>query len=190
MKTCVAIALCLGLAGQAAAQGAGWAKPDAADPKPEPEAKAAAPAAPSGAGSWGAAPAETAEGHGFTPEEQVATGRFLTALEVKPILAATEANWVAVRAFNGQDLLYFTHLLAWRCGLFEIRYAVNGGAEQVFPAEPCYVDTNAPNAIKAETVLPYLTFPLGSVAEVEISLLYDDGTTGSARFARSSILMP
>ena len=198
MKHVFTCAAAIWIAGAAAAQqaGSGWAAP-------------AAPAAPAGteapgsggaaggsgttetgaAGGWGAAPADTA-GAGFEPEEQVATGRFLTALEVRPILSATRASWVAVREFDGQDLLYFTQILSWRCGLHEIRFAVNGGAEEVFPAEPCYVDTNAPNAIRAEDVLPYLTYPPGSVAQVDVRLIYDDGTEATATFERRSILMP
>lgn len=138
-------------------------------------------------GGWSATP-EAGTMPGFEPEKQVATGKFLTALEVKPILAATVGNWVALRDYGGQDLLYFTHLLAWRCGLFEIRYAVNGGPEQVFEAEPCYIDTNAPAAIKTDR--PYLTFPPGSVQEVAVHLIYDDATDETQRFPRKAILMP
>lgn len=130
------------------------------------------------------------EPSGFAPEDQTPSGKFTTAGEVKPILSATLANWIGVREYDGQDLIYFTHLLAWRCGLHEIRFAVNDGPEQVFPAEPCYSDTGAPNAIKADTVLPYATAPLKSTESVTVSLLFDDMTTRTERFTRSDVLMP
>jgi hypothetical protein len=167
------------------------------------EAKAAAKAqAKAGAaGSWSTSPeaaeeataeatAEAPATPAFEAEEQVATGKFLTALEVKPILGATRGNWIAVREYEGQDLLYFTHLLAWRCGLHQIRYTVNGGPEEVLEMEPCYVDTNAPGALKADQILPYLTYPLQSVETVEVHLVYDDNSEETASFARKEVLMP
>jgi hypothetical protein len=142
---------------------------------------------PNPAGSFGAAPAAT---QGYAAEDQTPAGRFTTAAEVKQILTATRPNWIALRDYGGQDLLYFTQLLSWRCGLHEIRYAINGGAPQVFPAEPCYSDTASPNAIRAEAQQPYLALEAGSVETVEIELLYDDLTTDSASFDRAAILMP
>ncbi len=116
--------------------------------------------------------------------------QFTTAAEVRPILEATTASWVALREYDGKDLLYFTHLLAWRCGLEQVRYAVNGGAMTGFELEPCYVDEAQPNAIKAEGNLPFLSFDLKGVKSVEVELTYDDGETATARYAREEILMP
>lgn len=129
---------------------------------------------------------------GRVPEDQTPTGQFTTAAEVKPILSMTQANWVAVRDFNGQDLLYFTHLLAWRCGLWDVHYGLNGApADQPVALEPCHVDTAQPNAlVEVETYLPYLAFPPGSIETVTVTLTYDDGTSETASFDRKSVLLP
>lgn len=112
---------------------------------------------------------------------------FTTAAEVRPILDATKGNWVAVREYDGKDLLYFTHLLAWRCGLDGIYFSLNGGAEQKFDAEPCYEGENPPNAIKATDRLPFLNFELKSVNTVAMRLVYDDGSEDTASFERAAI---
>ena len=115
---------------------------------------------------------------------------FTTAAEVKPILVATKANWIAVREYEGQDLLYFTHIEAWRCGLSEVNYMVNQGTPQAWQMEPCYEDTAQPNAIKAEGRLPFIALPLGATAEVIVSLVFDDGSIETEKFERAAILMP
>ena len=72
------------------------------------------------------------------PEAQVPTGQYTTAAEVRPILGMTKQSWAAVRLYEGQDLVYFTHLLSWRCGLWSIRWGVNGApATNEVPLEPC-----------------------------------------------------
>lgn len=126
------------------------------------------------------------------PEPQVPTGKYTTALEVKPILGMTKGNWVAVRNFNGQDLLYFTHLLAWRCGLWDVRYGINGApADQIVALEPCHDDMATPNAlIEIEQFLPYVTLPADSVETVYVELTFDDGTTDFAQFSRNEIQIP
>jgi hypothetical protein len=126
------------------------------------------------------------------PEPQVPTGKFTTAVEVKPILSMTKSNWAAVRAYEGQDLLYFSHLLAWRCGLWDIRYGVNGApADTLVSMEPCNVDTAQPNGLTdVINYSPYVTLPLNSVETVFIELTYDDGTTDFAQFSRTEILIP
>ena len=123
-------------------------------------------------------------------EEQVPTGKFTTAVEVKPILDATRANWIALREFEGQDLLYVTHLFSWRCGLLQMRFAVNGGDLQIWDLPPCLSGTAAPNAIQTEDGLPFRAFELGSVNSVEIEITYDDLSTDSVTFQRSEVLIP
>ena len=118
---------------------------------------------------------------------------FTTAAEVKPILTATQASWIAVRPYDGHDLLYFTNALAWRCALTEIRYGLNGApADTVLPMEPCYEGEAAPNALKMIATDPpiYLTLPLDQVQSVAVVLLFDDGSELAAEYARAAILMP
>lgn len=117
--------------------------------------------------------------------------QFTTAAEVRPILEMTTANWVAVREWDGQDLVYFTHLLAWRCGLTAVRFSVNSTkSDHVWPMEPCYEGTASPNAIKAEQFLPYVALPLRSVDQIAVVLEMDDGTFLKASFERAQVLIP
>ena len=116
---------------------------------------------------------------------------FTTAAEVKPILAATRASWVAVREFDGNDLVYFTHLESWRCGLSQIRFSVNSAAAAtIWETEPCYEDAAQPNALKLEEHLPYIVLPLGMVQTLSVVVVYDDGSEERAEFTRQQVLMP
>lgn len=123
-------------------------------------------------------------------EEQVASGKFTTAMEVKPILNATRGNWIAVREYDGQDLIYVTHLWSWRCGLVELRIGLNGATPEIWDLPECHSDQPVPNIMADDDGLPYRVFPLGSVNEVEVELTYDDLTTDSARFDRQGVLIP
>ena len=123
-------------------------------------------------------------------EPQVATGQFTTALEVRPILGATQGNWVAVREFNGQDLVYVTHLWAWRCGLVKIEFSVNGAPLEDWPMPACHLGTAAPNAVTPDEGLPYQAFALGSVGEVSVRITYDDLGIEEASWQRAQVLMP
>ncbi len=126
------------------------------------------------------------------PEPQTPTGKFTTALEVKPILGMTKGNWAAVRLYEDQDLVYFTHLMAWRCGLWDIRYGINGApAEQVMAMEPCNEEYQQPNVmVDIETYPPYLIFPANSVETIYVEITFDDGTSDFAQFNRGDILIP
>lgn len=118
-------------------------------------------------------------------EPQEATGRFTTAIEVKPILAATQSNWVHVRDFSGQDLLYVTHLWSWRCGLAQIRLSVNGGPPEIWPLPACHLDESFPNMIKEEDGLPYRGYPSGAIRQVTVEITYDDLSAETLTFGRN-----
>jgi hypothetical protein len=138
----------------------------------------------------GQKPAPEPQPSPYTAEQQVATGRFLTALEVKPILSATRANWIAVREFDGQDLVYTTHIWSWRCGLVALHVGLNGAEPEPWPLPACHEETNSPNAMLPEDGLPYRAFPLRSVQTLTVELIYDDLTTERVSFNRQGAMIP
>ncbi|TDK52142.1 hypothetical protein [Antarcticimicrobium luteum] len=150
---------------------------------PQPAAKAEAPPV-------FLAPAAQAPAAGLVAEPQVPSGRFTTAIEVKPIMSATKGNWIAIRQYDGKDYLYVTQIWSWRCGLAQMRFGVNGAPLQVWPLPPCHEEYSTPNAIIETDGNPMLTYPPGTIATVEIELTYDDLTTERAQFSRASVLMP
>lgn len=111
--------------------------------------------------------------------------RFTTQEEVQPILEMTRANWIAVGTATGQDLLYFSHILGWRCGLSHLRYRVNGAAEMTdFEMEPCYTELMTPNSIRE---LPFVAFGLNTLEEIEVELEFPDGQVMRETFPRAAI---
>ena len=117
---------------------------------------------------------------------------FTTAAEVKPILDATRANWIAVRNYDGHDLVYFTNPLSWRCGLTAIRYSVNGGSDlHDLPMEPCYEGEAMPNALKFDKGIEvYITLPPDSVKSVHVVMVLDDGSEMPADYERAAVQIP
>lgn len=126
---------------------------------------------------------------GQSAEPQVPTGKFTTALEVKPILTATRSNWVGVRRYEGQDLLYVTHIWAWRCGLVRLELSINSGPFEAWPLPDCHLDIAAPNSILDGDGLPFRSFDLESIIEVGVRVTYDDLSVEEARFPRGAIAM-
>ncbi|MDO9524280.1 MAG: hypothetical protein Q7J57_01855 [Gemmobacter sp.] len=114
---------------------------------------------------------------------------FTTAAEVKPILEATRSAWIALRPWEGQELLYFTHLESWRCGVAEVRFSVNSSATtRVWPMDPCYEGTAQPNAIGADRK-PYTELPADLAETVSVLVVLKDGTELRQDYTRAQILM-
>lgn len=126
----------------------------------------------------------------YVAETDPPAGRFTTAAEVRPILGATRANWVALRVFQGQDLVYVTQVFAWRCGLAGLRFGINGGALQDWPLPECHKDGVTPNALLDGDGPPYRAFLEGTVDTIHIELIYDDLGREAATFTRDAVLMP
>ena len=114
---------------------------------------------------------------------------FTTAAEIMPILEATRANWVALRPWDGKELLYFTHLESWRCGIAEVRFSVNStAATRAWTMDPCFEGTAQPNAIAADR-LPYTDLPADLAQTVSVLVILKDGTELRQDYARAQILM-
>ena len=116
--------------------------------------------------------------------------QFTTAAEIRPILEATRASWVALRPWDGKELLYFTHLESWRCGMAQVRFSVNAAdAVRVWDMPPCLTGTASPNAIPADR-LPFTDLPTGLLQTVTVVVVLADGAELRQDYARAAILMP
>lgn len=91
--------------------------------------------------------------------------------QVKNILELTKSSWVAYRDFNGSQLIYFTHLEGWKCGIKQVNYSFNSqDLDKIWELETCNPDS--PNAILKSDL--YITLPLDSVQIIYVQLTYDD----------------
>ena len=111
---------------------------------------------------------------------------------MKPILSVTKPQWIAVREYDGMDLVYFTNLLAWRCGVQTVAYGLNGAApDTLLVFEPCYEAEPQPNALKMDQgVMPFIKAALGSVQSVTVLVTYDDGSTDTGDYLRAAVMTP
>lgn len=113
-----------------------------------------------------------------------AHAQMVVAAQIRPILTMTKSSWVAVREWNGQDLIYFTHLESWRCGLNSVTYTINDEAPKPWELAPC--DEANPMAIPDGHSV-YTDFPLGSIETLRIDITYDDDTTDTETYERAAI---
>ncbi len=116
-----------------------------------------------------------------------ATAQMVDAAQIRPILDATKYNWVAVREWEGQDLVYFTHLLTWRCGLTKIQYSINSVAVDMnWAFVPCDETSSNPMALSDEQKI-YGNFALNSVQSITVKITYDDGGQDTVTLQRAAI---
>lgn len=91
----------------------------------------------------------------------------------KRVLNLTKSSWAHFRDFNGKQLIYFTHLEAYRCAIKSVRYSLNGDAlDRQWALQPC--DPAKPHNI--ETDRPYVSLPLQSAQSITVELTYLDGS--------------
>ena len=88
------------------------------------------------------------------------------------ILDLTKGSWAYFRDFNGRQLIYFTHLEAYRCGISRVRYSLNTQAlDHEWKLQPC--DPQAPNNITTD--MPYIALPLGTASSITVQLTFNNG---------------
>ncbi|MCB1491948.1 MAG: hypothetical protein KDJ77_09135 [Rhodobiaceae bacterium] len=91
----------------------------------------------------------------------------------KQILTMTRDSWIGFRDFNGRQLVYFTHLEAWRCGIRTVRYSINDRSlDQTWELQPC--DPQNPNAVTTDK--PYISLAPGTAQSVSVQLTFTDGS--------------
>jgi len=91
----------------------------------------------------------------------------------KQVLPMTKDSWVAFRNYDGRQLVYFTHLVVYRCGLSAVRYSINSDTlDRRLDMPPC--DADRPNEIPSD-YLPFLALPLGAAETLAVQVVYGDG---------------
>ncbi|GAB4227286.1 MAG: hypothetical protein Kow0032_06230 [Methyloligellaceae bacterium] len=116
-----------------------------------------------------------------------AAGQSSLAGQEKRVLGLTKAHWVSFRDFNGKQLIYFTHLESYRCGLEEVRYSLNSmRLDKTWKLQPC--DPKKANHITTDR--PYITLPPGSASWIALQLTFADGTKSDiVRISRDGVLL-
>jgi len=93
--------------------------------------------------------------------------------QMKQILNMTKNSWVSYRDFNGKQLIYFTHLESYRCGIKSVKYSINSEAlDQEWVLQPC--DPKNPMAVTTEK--PYISLDLKTAHSIAIQLTFIDDT--------------
>ena len=88
------------------------------------------------------------------------------------ILDMTRGSWAYFRDYNGRQLVYFTHLEAYRCGIAAVRYSINTDAlDRDWMLQPC--DRKKPHNITTDK--PYIALPLGAAKSITVQLTFKDG---------------
>jgi len=101
----------------------------------------------------------------------------------KQILERLPQSWVSFREFNGESLVYFSHLVSHRHAISEIRYGIDADKPtKLFPLNPA--DPNKPHAVSPGSLM-YISVP-PATRLVTVQLTYRDGTRSKLqRFERT-----
>jgi hypothetical protein len=100
--------------------------------------------------------------------------------EQRKILEMTAGSWLSFREFNGL-LLYYTHLMSYRCAIRQVRIGLNSTIpDRAIAMPPC--NERDPMAIPADAQ-PYLKVP-PATGLVSIELTYRDGSVSEVKTFR------
>jgi hypothetical protein len=89
----------------------------------------------------------------------------------KMALDTTKNGWLSFRDYDGKVLLYFTHLVSYRCSIDKVAYGIDTDAtSSTFALEAC--DPKNPNEVRGQT---YIEIPANS-RYASVQLTYKDGT--------------
>jgi hypothetical protein len=98
----------------------------------------------------------------------------------RKILDMTATSWLAFREFNGL-LVYYTHLMSYRCAIREVRVGVDSAVpDKVLKMPPC--DPRDPSAIPHDSQ-PYLKLA-PATKSVSVELTYRDGSVSEIKSFR------
>src|SRR5579883_59675 len=100
----------------------------------------------------------------------------------RKILDMTATSWLSFRQFNGL-LVYFTHLLSYRCAIREARIGIdNSVPDRVLKMPPC--DMREPNEIPYGAQL-YMKLP-PTTQFMSVELTYRDGSVSEVKSFRTA----
>jgi hypothetical protein len=100
--------------------------------------------------------------------------------EQRKILEMTAGSWLSFREFNGL-LLYYTHLVSYRCAIRQVRIGLNSTIpDRPIAMPPC--NEKDPMTIPADAQ-PYLKVP-PTTALVSVEITYRDGSVSEVKTFR------
>lgn len=107
----------------------------------------------------------------FNPDTALSDGN-------KQILDQFWTSWIAFDASGNRGLVYFTHILSYRCAIKDVRYGLNDGPlDKAIEMPAC--DAENPYAIP-DNYMPY--FKVGDdITSMSMQITYSDGTQSPVR---------
>ena len=99
----------------------------------------------------------------------------------KDILERLSTGWLTFRDWDGKRLIYFTHLISYRCGIEEVKYGLDTDQpSETFEVGPC--DPDNPHAVpETGPGSQIFTSVPKSTGYVSVQLTYADGSRSDVK---------